>query len=146
MGLAPFANLFCFFNGLNCLRRARLRWTTRRAAERLGLEPAWGSGLAGFFLVDEGRGVCVANGVVIRFTEVDELECRSTPMAHRLLVRLRNQKRPLPFEVGFNSQQALMEAVHRLHVAMEQHGGFPVPAWVQDMDGNRTPLRSAGNV
>lgn len=115
MGMSPMVTMYCFFNGLSRLKRSWLYWRTIKTATRLALDPVWGSGLAGFFLVDEKRGICVANGKSLDFSHVTELECRSTHMAHRLFIRAEAGAGTAPLEIGFGSEQALHVAALRFH-------------------------------
>lgn len=142
MGLAPFVNLFCFFRGLNALRRGWLRWRTYRKASAMGLGAAWGSGLAGFLLVDEEQGVCIANGKTVLFADVEAVECRATHMAYKLFVYEKGQDRlrTRPFDVGFADETALLSAARRLMSGMERLG-LPLPeAHMRDTEGKLTPL------
>lgn len=126
MGMSPMVTMYCFFNGTARLKRSWLYWRTVKTAARLALEPGWGSGLAGFFLVDEERGICVANGRSLEFSQVTELECRSTFMAHRLFIRANSGAGAndgagsgiAPLEIGFGSQEALHVAALRFHTML----------------------------
>lgn len=127
MGMSPPVTMYCFFNGLSRLKRAWLHGRTLRTAARLQLAPSWGSGLAGFFLVDEQRGICVANGKSLEFSQVTELECRSTHMAHRLFLRGGTASCRTPLEIGFGSQQALHVAALRLQTTIStRNPGSPI--------------------
>lgn len=142
MGLAPFVNLFCFFRGLTAFRRGWLRWRTHRKAGAMDLETVWGSGLAGFLLVDDVRGICIANGRAIHFADVEALECRATHMAYRLFLYEKGQDRlrTRPFDVGFADEAALLAAARRLLNGMERLG-LPLPeAHMRDPEGQLTPL------
>lgn len=133
MGLAPFVNLFCFFRGLTCLRRAYLRWRTVRVATRLGLSPTWGDGRAGFFLVDEAKGFCVLNGLPLPFAEVDGLKLVSTFMAHTLeFERRKASPREARFVIGFADAATLRAATTRLHEALCRLTSRDIPLCEED--------------
>lgn len=135
MGLAPFVNLFCFFRGLTCLRRAYLRWSTVRAARRLQLVPTWGDGRAGFFLVDEKNGVCALNGKTLPFDEVAGLTLVSNFMAHTLEMERRNAAPHAPrFIIGFADAATLRAAADRLHQAVCHFTNQTIPLREEESD------------
>lgn len=134
MGLAPFVNLFCFFRGLTHLRRAWMRRKTSRVARQLRLTPSWGSGSAGFFLVDETRGFCVINGLSASFADIESLKRTSTFMAHTLeLVRRNATPRTTRFVIGFSDETALELAATRLHQAISNFTNQTIPLTEEDL-------------
>lgn len=133
MGLAPFVNLFCFFRGLSCIRRAWLRWRTSQVAQRLFLSPTWGDGSAGFFLVDENKGFCVINGRYIAFNDIVSLKSTITFMAHTLeMVRRDATLRTPRLIIGFTDVDALKVATSRLHLAVSSFTNSELPLEEED--------------
>lgn len=113
VGLAPFANMYLFFRGLSLMHRGILRWKTCRMAERLGLEPDWGSSGGGYLLVDESRGVWVANGVSGTLEAIADVTCRVRDQA--FLLELREEKDAPPLiGVGMNDAAELEAVAARL--------------------------------
>lgn len=134
LGLAPFLNFYCFFRGLASLRRAWMRHSTLREALHLHLAPQWGSGAAGFFLVDDHKGVCVVNGRPLHFDAMDSLVAKSTHMAHTLEIRTSTaEKNHRPCILGFHDAAALRAGTERLHACIRAFTGKDVPLEWKDL-------------
>lgn len=113
VGLAPFANIYLFFRGLSLMHRGILHWKTCRAARRLHLAPDWGSCGGGYLLVDERRGVWVANGVSGALDALADVTCRVRDQA--FLLNLHEDKTAAPVvSVGMGDAQELAAVAARL--------------------------------
>ena len=113
VGLAPFANMYLFFRGLSLMHRGILHWKTCRAARRLGLAPGWGSSGGGYLLVDEDRGMWVANGVSGTLDTLADVTCRVRDQA--FVLELREAKDAAPVVgVGMNDAAELEAVAARL--------------------------------
>lgn len=113
VGLAPFANMYLFFRGLSLMHRGILHWKTCRAARRLGLAPDWGTSGGGYLLVDESRGVWVANGASGRLDALADVICRVRDQA--FLLDLHEDKDAAPVaSVGMGDAQELEAVAARL--------------------------------
>lgn len=126
IGLAPFANLYFFFRGLNLLARCPAYIRTTSAARRLGLAPTWGCCAGGFLLVDELQGLWVGNGIGGRFDELARLVCWTDGHAHYVELWTDQGTRPR-VRVGVGSEAELAAIGQRLqgNVA-RQCGHMPV--------------------
>ena len=73
IGIAPVLSLFLFFRGLNLIVRTLAYWKTRRHLLATRLQPTWEDKGAGYFFVDEQRGLWVINGASGKLTDITRL-------------------------------------------------------------------------
>ncbi len=118
LGLSSFVNMFCFFQGLNKMRRAGARALTLFRAWRQNLVPGWGWGDAGFMLVDDRQGFFVGNGTLVDFRQITKITCYSTALSHRLQFFLYSKNPLRPLEIGVKDHAALLCAAQRLREAI----------------------------
>lgn len=120
VGLAPFVNMYLFFRGLSLMHRGILHWKTSRAATRLHLAPDWGSCGGGYLLVDESRGVWVANGASGTLDALADVTCRVRDQA--FLLDLHEDKDAAPVvSVGMGDAQEMEAVAARLVRAVAEH-------------------------
>lgn len=93
-GLTPFINMYLFFRGFNIFYRSILYYKTWYTAKKLNLTPSYGSFSGTFFLLDEAKGLFVANGYSNHLQNVYKLVCQETSQAFRLQIFLKNAKIP----------------------------------------------------
>ena len=105
--------MYLFFRGLSLMHRGILHWKTCRAARRLGLAPGWGSSGGGYLLVDEDRGMWVANGVSGTLDTLADVTCGIRDQA--FVLELREAKDAAPVVgVGMNDAAELEAVAARL--------------------------------
>ena len=125
IGSAPVLSLFLFFRGLNLIVRTLAYWKTRRHLLATRLQPTWEDKGAGYFFVDEQRGLWVINGASGKLTDITRLHAHGDGLGHRLELYATSQK-PAAF-YGFRDDAALREAAERLQRACFAHSGRDVP-------------------
>lgn len=117
VGLSPFVALFLFFYGLSAAARAKLYLLTAMKAKKLGIIPTWGSGSAGYILVDDTQHLWAANGEGGELKSINELQTDNTTLAHTISI-LRTNKRNLI--IGFDSPQELEEMYERFAASLKK--------------------------
>lgn len=126
IGIAPVVVLFLFFRGLNLVSRTLPYWKTRRALKTLRLRPTWSDTGAGYFFVDEQRGLWVVNGVSGRLTDITRLRAHTYGIGHRLDLFTRAEGKAA-VSYGFPDAQTLRDAAERFRRACFAHSGKDVP-------------------
>lgn len=126
IGIAPVLSLFLFFRGLNLIARTLPYWKTRRSLLATRLQPTWEDRGAGYFFVDEQRGLWIINGASGKLTDIARLHAHGDGLGHRLDVYAASDKKPAAF-YGFHDDETLRAAAERLQRACFAHSGKEVP-------------------
>jgi len=119
VGISPFVALFLFFNGLNAAARSKLFLLTAMKAKKLGIVPTWGSGSAGYILVDDTQHLWAANGEGGELKLIEELQIDSTSLAHTISILRANK---INLIIGFDSPQELEEMHERFIASLKKIG------------------------
>lgn len=127
IGIAPVLSLFLFYRGLNLITRSVPYWKTRKRLLELRLQPTWQDTGAGYFFVDEQRGLWIINGVSGRVTDIVRLHAHGDGLGHRLDVYTSSGKKAAAF-YGFHDDETLRAAAERFQRAYFAHTGKEVPA------------------
>ena len=142
VGVAPVLAIFLFFRGLNLITRTVPYWKTRKLARRLGLSPTWWNTGAGYLLIDETRGLWIANGAGGAVAAIRRLHGHSDWQAHRLDIFTDGERTP-SVSYGFGNAGELRDAAERFARTYAERTGTELPVTFEDLreeeDGEKRP-------